>query len=277
MGQLGIGEPIGLGSPATVAGAHEWRTVSSGWYHACGVTAGGEAYCWGHNRQGQLGTGGRGEAEHSPVAVAGGIEWEMVSGGAHHSCGVAVDGTAYCWGLNQYGQLGESEEPLSTVPVVAWPHLKFRTISAGVGHTCGVAEDGKAYCWGKNEDGELGNASIDPGGLYRRGRPVAVYGGLAFRSISAGNAVSCGVTTGDVAYCWGWGLYGQLGLGSTVGHSTPQRVGRGQNFTEVSAGGGTHVCGVTPSRAAFCWGTGERGQLGSGTARALDPMRVDAG
>jgi alpha-tubulin suppressor-like RCC1 family protein len=274
-GQLGIGELVGLGTPGTVAGGHQWQSVSSGWHHACGITTAGESYCWGHNRQGQLGSGARTEREPAPVRVAGGIEFTALSGGAQHTCGLAADGTAYCWGLNQYGQLGAHAEPLTETPVVAWPHLKFAQVSAGVGHTCGITRQGTAYCWGKNEDGELGNGSIDPPGLYRVGEPVAIFGGFSLRSITAGNGVSCGVTTAGRGVCWGRGVYGQLGLGSTIGHATPQHVTRVKEFAEVSGSGMTHLCGLTTGNAIYCWGTGERGQLGAGgLTHTLEPVRV---
>jgi alpha-tubulin suppressor-like RCC1 family protein len=96
-------------------------------------------------------------------------------------------------------------------------------MSPGGTHTCGVTTAGVAYCWGWNFYGEVGD-----GTTTLRRTPVAVAGGLLFRfspgSSSLSGVHSCGVTTDDVAYCWGYNFYGQLGDGSTTDRSTPSAV-----------------------------------------------------
>jgi alpha-tubulin suppressor-like RCC1 family protein len=64
-----------------------------------------------------------------PVAVAGRLDFAIVSAGGSHTCGVtnyiydpASGGAMYCWGDNTYGQLGNSWTTSSSVPVnVAGP------------------------------------------------------------------------------------------------------------------------------------------------------------
>ena len=102
--------------------------------------------------------------------------------------------------------------------------------------------------------------------------------GLSFRQVSAGGSHTCGVTTGDVAYCWGANGVGQLGTGTSTGperctdfgsefpcSTRPVRVVGGLAFRSVSAGGG-HTCGVTTSNVTYCWGSNESGPLGLGTS-----------
>ncbi|HET9274776.1 MAG TPA: hypothetical protein VFN96_01765, partial [Gemmatimonadales bacterium] len=67
---------------------------------------------------------------------------------------------------------------------------------------------------------------------------------LTFRTISAGGFHSCGVTTDDRAYCWGYNQFGQLGDGTNVNRMVPTRVAGGLAFRQVSAGS-HHTCGVT--------------------------------
>src|ERR1700710_2264327 len=43
--------------------------------------------------------------------------WVQVSAGVDHSCGVRADGTAWCWGSNAHGQLGNGTKHSSRVPV----------------------------------------------------------------------------------------------------------------------------------------------------------------
>lgn len=102
--------------------------------------------------------------------------------------------------------------------------------------------------------------------MTRRFRPVAVVGGLRFRQVSAGYTHTCGVTTTNVAYCWGGNSSGQRGDGTiATDRARPVAVvGGGQRYTQVQAGF-THTCGVTTTNVAFCWGNNASGQLGDGT------------
>jgi alpha-tubulin suppressor-like RCC1 family protein len=109
--------------------------------------------------------------------------------------------------------------------------------------------------------------------------PVAVLGGLSFRQVSAGHGHTCGVTTTDRAFCWGWNGFGQLGDGTaTQFRLTPVAVAGGLAFAQVDAGT-YHTCGVTTAaRHAYCWGYNLYGQLGDGTtAQRLTPVVVRGG
>ena len=98
-----------------------FAAVSVGAYHTCGVTAVGDAYCWGDNRYGQLGDG-TGIDRTSPVPVVRGLSFAAVSAMGSHSCGVTTVGDAYCWGYNNYGQLGDGTLINRSFPVpVGWP------------------------------------------------------------------------------------------------------------------------------------------------------------
>ena len=124
-----------------------------------------------------------------------------------------------------------------------------------------MTTDSQAYCWGYGPNGQLGNGTI---GLSYR--PVAVLGGLKFRSVSVGYGHSCGVTTDFKAYCWGDNSNGQLGDGTTTSHQlSPVLVVGGYRFRQISAGG-SHTCALTYSdQRAYCWGYNSAGELGDGT------------
>ena len=91
-----------------------------------------------------------------PVAVAGGLKFIALQAGGSHTCGIAADSSAYCWGANDKGQLGDSTTTDRTTPAAVTGGLKFTRLSAGRQHTCGVATDDRAYCWGSGGSGELG-------------------------------------------------------------------------------------------------------------------------
>ena len=192
-----------------------------------------------------------------------------VGAGSIHSCGLTVTGSAYCWGFNDFGQLGDGSTTGSLTPVLVSGGIRFSSISTRGGHTCGVTwRVGDAYCWGENFRGQLGD-----GTTINRLTPVLVSGGLRFASVSAG-ANTCGVTTAGDAYCWGDNFYGQLGDGTTINRLTPVPVAGGRTFASLSTGAQT--CGVTAAGDAYCWGREER--LGDGTTtNRLTPVRVAGG
>jgi alpha-tubulin suppressor-like RCC1 family protein len=187
------------------------------------------------------------------------LTFATVSAGGGHTCGVTPPGAAYCWGDNQYGQLGDGTTTRRTSPVAVVGGLTFDSLSVGSYHTCGVTRGGEAHCWGAGLWGQLGN-----GTTINRTSPVAVVGGHAFASVSAGGGHTCGVTSAGRAYCWGYNQSGALGDGDVITRTSPVEVVGGLTFASLSAGG-AHTCGVTLAGEAYCWGSNTDGTLGDGT------------
>ncbi len=162
-GQLGNGstDQAAHSSPEPIRVAVTFSSVAAGMVHACGVSISGDAYCWGANPNGELGTGSR-AASALPVAVSGGLTFRMVSVGGH-SCGITTSDEAYCWGANSSGQLGDGSGVgaggFRAVPVRVYGGLRFRSVSVGADHTCGVTTNSVVYCWGSNEHAKIGGAT----------------------------------------------------------------------------------------------------------------------
>jgi alpha-tubulin suppressor-like RCC1 family protein len=270
-----------------------FAAVSAGHYFACGITIGGAAYCWGSNWGGQLGMGSSdGNAiMTTPVAVSGAVTFASLSAGWNHVCGIATDGTAYCWGYG-YGGLGHAatdvceyadetqvwQQPCSTRPIPVEGGLRFVAMTAGASHSCAVTADGAAYCWGSGWFGELGTGEKYISSVP----PVPVSGGLSFKALSAGGmgggwGKTCGITTDGRAYCWGGS--GSLGYIPTevcedVEYSyfcspAPVPVPGGLTFASLDAEWDL-VCGVTTGAATYCWGIYPEGQ-------SLEPVPVSGG
>ncbi|HEV7914025.1 MAG TPA: hypothetical protein VGP22_09675, partial [Albitalea sp.] len=109
----------------------------------------------------------------------------------------------------------------------------FIDISAGETHTCGVDLDNRAFCWGDNTHGQLGTGTLpdlscglDPQQQPRlcQPAPVEVSGALRFRTVSAGDGHSCGLTTGGDVFCWGHNDRGQLGNASFTDSRVPVKA-----------------------------------------------------
>ena len=274
-GQLGNGSftsDVGFLTPVLVVGGRTWTAVSAGFVHTCGLTSDSDAYCWGNNALGTLGDGST-TSSSIPVLVAGGIKFQSVSAGAWFSCGVALDGRGYCWGYNPAGNLGDGTTQDHHVPAPIAGDLVWRAIGAGANYACGVTTDDRAYCWGANNGGALGDGTTTD-----RSAPTLVSGGRAFLSITADNSHTCGVVAAASAYCWGGNQLGQLGIGSTINQTAPAQVSGGLAWQSVSvslSGVGAHTCGISSGNIVYCWGTGDRGQLGNGSfTNATHPVRV---
>src|SRR5438477_507611 len=246
--QLGIGtlSPANATTPQAVSGGLTFASVSVGGVHACGLTAGGTAYCWGGDLYGGLGGGAPGPeictgftpCSSAPLAVAGGLTFSSLSAGGgptfttlnvgtQHTCARATDGSWYCWGLNNYGQLGTGATgpetcagaACSSRPVAVSAGINLTAVVAGRRHSCGVTSAGTAYCWGENVSGQLGD-----GTTTNSLTPVAVAGGLTFATLSPFISHTCGLTTGGVGYCWGSNSHGELGDRTTTSSTVPVRV-----------------------------------------------------
>jgi hypothetical protein len=223
--------------------------------------------------------------------------WLSVSAGASHTCAIASDSAAYCWGSGDEGRLGRGRPLDGFVParVIGPGSFKFTTISAGEENTCGVIAEGVAYCWGAGTHGSLGNGNPSEESAFI---PVQVSG-PTFRSLDVGIA-SCGVGDDSAALCWGTNGSRQLGFNMSLVPGLdicidasrcslfPRAVWVDETslattpvtYQQISVGD-SHSCGISlspQSGLAFCWGTGLQGALGNESATfAETPIPVTGG
>ena len=163
-------------TPNRVSGAGPFSRISVGLTQVCGITLSGAMQCWGGFAfsHGQLGSGTT-AGSTTPVAVVGGHNFVALATPransiyASHTCGVTIDGSAYCWGNNRSGQLGAPANgscsagtgafPCTGTPVAVGGGLRFNSIEMGNEVTCGMTRDGRVYCWGYGAYGALGTGS----------------------------------------------------------------------------------------------------------------------
>jgi alpha-tubulin suppressor-like RCC1 family protein len=175
-GQLGIGSPAGASTPTELAvlGSDVTR-LSTGANHACAFTAEGQAWCWGSNVFGQLGTSdtkARNRPTEADSSELGKVSW--ISAGGQHTCAIASpDSTLWCWGDNRFGQLGTGDTKPRFAPAqVLALGDQVSDVYSGGSHTCAKKADGSVWCWGNNQYRQVG---ADVGAQTTE--PVRVFAG----------------------------------------------------------------------------------------------------
>jgi alpha-tubulin suppressor-like RCC1 family protein len=210
-------QPIPVGTDLS------FSVIAGGSYHVCALAA-GKAYCWGRGSNGETGTGGDLATPppdlFSPTMVAGGFTFDTLVSAASHSCALTAGGAAYCWGLNDEGQLGNGSRQSSATPAAVSGGLTFARLAVGTAHSCGLTADGTMYCWGYNNYGALGLGG-DPD--IRKLAPTAVSTTLRFRQLATYQH-TCGVALNDSVHCWGRNLLGQVGDGSVLNRLSPVAI-----------------------------------------------------
>lgn len=148
-----------LHQPTLIAAATGFDTLVARAGARCGLRS-GRAYCHGINSYGSLGTGDT-LAHEGFVEVAGGLEFDQLSAGRVHVCGITLDDHAYCWGAGQFGRLGRGSEEDALAPVRVGGGHRWHMLAPGGEHTCGLTTAGRVYCWGRGLWGQIGNGRTD--------------------------------------------------------------------------------------------------------------------
>lgn len=220
---------------------------------SCAVTTVGGAWCWGSdNRYGWLGNGTTtGSSVPTPVQSLGSGVVSVSAGLNLSACAVKTDGSVWCWGLNDVGQLGNaSSAAQSAVPVqLSGFSASVTAVSVGIDSSCVLDMNGAVWCWGNNNVGQLGNNSTT-----NSLAPVQVMGlSSGVTAVSVGNEYACAVVGGAVE-CWGNNGYGQSLVPATM-------MGLTSGATAVSVGYFA-ACAIV-NGGVQCWGDNSSGELGN--------------
>ena len=221
----------------------------------------------------------------------------MATGG-HFTCSLQRNGQVYCWGDNEFQQLGrDGATQTRPVPVNV---ANISKIGTGESYACALSHEGALQCWGQNTWGQLAHEDLDP-------QPPMAIGGLpVVQDFALAKGHTCALSHGDL-YCWGRNNEGQLGVGDRIERLEPTRVLGIAAVQQVALGiastctlsGGVndenqlafegaaellsppqapvvppaqslsanwfHACIRTVADTGYCWGANHNGQLGNGT------------
>lgn len=277
------------------------KITASGNEAACTVTTDNNIYCWGSNAYRYLGNGSSTDPYPTPSAVQkpasmNGKEITKLAMGYNTSCAVA-GGDLYCWGRNQYGQIGDGTTTQRSTPVMTSTigtsngiPVTDVTMSPYADFTCAVA-GGDTYCWGRNTYGQIGDGTtttrLTPrlvskqAGALAGKTVVKVVNEYAPRLLDGGvtsdsggsaryyyrQAHACALTSDGQVFCWGSNRYGQMGQGTwgTSNQTVPIRVlGNlsGKTVRDIATSYRTPCALTTEADTGnrfYCWGGNQFG------------------
>ena len=237
-GALGDGDTLNNSRPAQVqtdtgpGGWSDWVDISAGQFTTCGLRANGSAWCWGKGSR-RLGDGVGTTDQTRPVQVvdAAGTghwsDWVDIAAGGEVTCGIRENGTAWCWGVSNYGKLGDggtSGDTSTPVQVQTdtgpghwndWEFIFPGEENAAQDTVCGIRADNTLWCWGFGHGDRPGKILADDGSTAWDDWVTA----------GVGYGTQCGIRRDGTLWCWGQGADGELGNGTTVASEpNPVRV-----------------------------------------------------
>src|SRR3954447_765179 len=269
-GQVGTGRGAPVHSPRQVGAAHRWAEVATSYGHSCATRTDGTLWCWGQNLHGQLGIGSVDRLHGKPQRVGARTDWESVTTGGWHSCALTSGGAAYCWGGNDFGELGDGTVTTRSAPTPVEGDTAWLQLSAAWAQTCGVTQTGRMLCWGFNRQGQLGH-----GDTANSADPVPVVGDQIWTQVATGDGTTCGVDSVGQLWCWGDNRYGQLGqVPSDTLTQTPALVAGLDGPVSLASAGWLHTCTIPVGQPFVCWGNDEVGQVGDGVDQPVGALSI---
>ena len=219
-GQLGNGSTPASSSAVTVTGLSGVVELDLGEDHSCARLSDGTMRCWGYDAQGEIGDGTSGTIRPLPVFVGGLAGATQITAGRSATCAVLADMTARCWGLNNFGQVGDGTMGTNRlVPTAVVGLTGVLEIDSGNSHTCARVADSTVRCWGVA--GTIGDGTT----ASARTTPTAVVGLGPVLEVVAGNVHTCARLADGSVRCWGDNSQGQCGDGTSgAPRSTPVMV-----------------------------------------------------
>jgi alpha-tubulin suppressor-like RCC1 family protein len=175
-----------------------------------------------------------------------------------HSVFICNDGTVWCAGNNDEGQLGNGTAVSeSNTPVQAQGLSGVTEVSTFSQHNLALKNNGTVWTWGINDFGQLGNGTAVSSNI-----PIPIIGLNDVVKVGAGKKHSIALKSNGTVWAWGSNQYGQIGTPYYwAGSSTPVPISGLSNIVDISAGY-THNLAIDSNGNVWGWGRNFEGQLG---------------
>ena len=244
--------------------------VDGGEFHSIALRSDGTVWAWGDGMQGQLGVPGRMGVAGTPLQINSLRNCIAVAAACNHSMALQGDGSAWAWGENSSGQLGDGTTANHTAPAKVGDLSNVIAIAAGGRHNAALTSDGSVWTWGENSSGQLGDGTTE-----NRTAPVKVSGLGNVKAIACGYAHTIALKTDGTVWCWGDNEYGQLGNGLTLDSHEPVLIG-GIGYNVAISAGYYHTMVLRNGGTIWVWGDNSSGQLGIGDVpSSYVPVTID--
>ena len=271
VGMLGNNSTTAVRTPVSVLGNRKtFCQISFGYYTLMGIDKNGLVWGWGNNPYGQIGDSSI-TNRSTPVSILGARKtFCQISSGYWHSAAIDKNGRVWCWGSNNYGQIGDNTVTSRRTPVSILGATKtFCEIDTSFHHTLAIDKNGKVWGWGYNNYGQLGNNS-----LVSARTPVLIAGSKTFCQIRAGYMYSMALDNNNNIWSWGFNGNGQFGTVLNPNVSTPVVIGQNRCYCLISAGR-DHSLSVDDDGLIWGWGNNSNGQIGDNSISGkLTPVSV---
>lgn len=280
---LTTADDVAVTAPTRVNADTDWRFIDAGGFHACAIKDNGSLWCWGTNMDSQIGIGTWGVDAYvaAPQQVGIDTDWLLVRAGGYHTCAIKTDHTLWCWGYNEFGQLGDSTQFYRDTPFQIGARTDWVDLALNDYHTCASTRAGDVYCWGSNSYGELGGGEEPRLGTQNSYVPILTDNNNNWLEVAAGYGHMCARKTDNSVYCWGVNNAGQLGNQSYYIKAVPTEVVGTRDWQQFdTSSSGDTACGIKTDNSLWCWGRGVEGQFGDGSSGndvySDIPLRVDS-
>ena len=276
-GGLGDSSLVDKSSPVqTIAAGTNWKQVAGGAYNTAAIKTDGTLWTCGYNIYGQLGNSSISHRSSPVQTISAGTNWKQVAGGFFHTAAIKTDGTLWTWGINGYGQLGDSTIVSKSSPVqtIAANTTNWKQVSCGGNHTAAIKTDGTLWTCGYNGYGQLGDST-----LVSKSSPVqTIAANTTWKQVACGSTHTAAIKTDGTLWTWGYNQNGELGNSSISYRSSPvQTIAGGTNWKQV-AGGTYHTAAIKTNGTLWTWGRGAFGPLGDSTTLSKSsPVQTIAG